>query len=53
MAAFTASQASVTNGSKVVTINSGESIANIRQGDFLFLAGFLAEINRGYVGAAS
>ncbi|WP_149981153.1 hypothetical protein [Pseudoalteromonas rhizosphaerae] len=53
MAAFTASQASVTNGSKVVTINSGESIANIRQGDFLFLAGFLVEINRGYVGAAS
>lgn len=53
MAAFTASQASVTNGSKVVTINSGESVANIRQGDFLFLAGFLVEINRGYVGAAS
>ncbi|CAI86630.1 hypothetical protein [Pseudoalteromonas translucida] len=53
MAAFTASQASVTNGSKVVTINSGESIANVRQGDFLFLAGFLVEINRGYVGAAS
>ncbi|MEM5552414.1 hypothetical protein WNY63_16940 [Pseudoalteromonas neustonica] len=53
MAAFTASQASVTNGSKVVTINSGESIANIRQGDFLFLAGFLVEINRGYVGGSS
>lgn len=53
MAAFTASQASITNGSKVVTINSGESIANIRQGDFLFLAGFLVEINRGYVGSAS
>ncbi|MFT6789641.1 MAG: hypothetical protein ACJAVX_003023 [Pseudoalteromonas rhizosphaerae] len=53
MAAFTASQASITNGSKVVTINSGESIANVRQGDFLFLAGFLVEINRGYVGAAS
>ncbi|WP_149983330.1 hypothetical protein [Pseudoalteromonas rhizosphaerae] len=53
MAAFTASQASVTNGSKVVTINSGESIANIRQGDFLFLAGFLVEINRGYVGGAN
>ncbi|KPH64841.1 hypothetical protein [Pseudoalteromonas porphyrae] len=53
MAAFTASQASVTNGSKVVTINSGESIANVRQGDFLFLAGFLVEINRGYLGSAS
>ncbi|WP_064435406.1 hypothetical protein [Pseudoalteromonas neustonica] len=53
MAAFTASQASVTNGSKVVTINSSESIATIRQGDFLFLAGFLVEINRGYVGSAS
>lgn len=53
MAAFTASQASVTNGSKIVTINSGESIANIRQGDFLFLAGFLVEINRGYVGGSS
>lgn len=53
MAAFTASQTSVTNGSKVVTINSGESIANVRQGDFLFLAGFLVEINRGYVGGSS
>lgn len=53
MAAFTANQASVTNGSKVVTINSGESIANVRQGDFLFLAGFLVEINRGYVGGSS
>ncbi|BDF94323.1 hypothetical protein [Pseudoalteromonas sp. KAN5] len=53
MAAFTASQASVTNGFKVVTINSGESIANIRQGDFLFLAGFLVEINRGYVGSSN
>ena len=50
MAAFTASQASVTNGSKVVTINSGESTANIRQGDFLVI-GTLSpvEILRGYV----
>lgn len=53
MAAFTANQASVSNGLKVVTINSGESIANVRQGDFLFLAGFLVEINRGYVGGSS
>lgn len=53
MAAFTANQASVSNGLKVVTINSGESIANVRQGDFLFLAGFLVEVNRGYVGGSS
>ncbi len=51
MAAFTASQAKVENGSKVVQINSGESIANVRGGDFLVLAGFIIEINRAYLGA--
>lgn len=53
MAAFTASQASVTNGSKVVQINSGESVANVSSGDFLVLAGFIVEINRAYVGSDS
>ena len=51
MPAFTASQASVTNNSKVVQINSGESIANVNSGDFLVLAGFIVEINRAYLGA--
>lgn len=50
MPAFTASQASVTNNSKVVQINSGESIANVNSGDFLVLAGFIIEINRAYLG---
>lgn len=53
MPAFTAEQASINNGSKVVQINSGESVANICSGDFLVLAGFIVEINRAFVGAAN
>ncbi|WP_076921244.1 hypothetical protein [Pseudoalteromonas sp. SK20] len=49
MAAFTADQASVTNGSKVVTINSGESIENINPRDFLVLNNQIVEITRGYI----
>ncbi|MEJ6473822.1 hypothetical protein [Pseudoalteromonas piscicida] len=53
MAAFTAAQASVTNGQRIVTINSGESIAHISPGDFLYLSTFApAEINKAYVGQA-
>lgn len=51
MAAFTANQASVTNGSKVVTINSGESIANINPRDFLVINTQIVEIKRGYIGS--
>ena len=53
MAAFTASQASINNGSKVVKINSGESIANVGDGDFLVIANFIVEINRAYVSATN
>ncbi|CAM4431745.1 hypothetical protein [Pseudoalteromonas ostreae] len=49
MAAFTAKQASVTNSSKVVTINSGESIENINPRDFLVLNNQIVEITRGYI----
>jgi len=51
MAAFTASQAKVDNGSKVVQINSGESVSNVRGGDFLVIANAIVEINRAYIGA--
>ena len=51
MAAFTASQAKVDNGSKVVQINSGESVSNVRGGDFLVIANAVVEINRAYIGA--
>lgn len=51
MAAFTASQAKVDNGSKVVQINSGESVSNVRGGDFLVLSNAIVEINRAYIGA--
>lgn len=53
MAAFTANQAVATNGSKVIHIQSGESIANIQNGDFLFLGSFLpCTISRSYIGGA-
>ena len=53
MAAFTATSARVTNGQRIVTINSGESIANISPGDFLYLSTFApVEINKAYVGQA-
>ena len=51
MPAFTASQAKVDNGSKVVQINSGESVSNVRGGDFLVIANAIVEINRAYIGA--
>lgn len=51
MAAFTASQAKVDNGSKVVQINSGESVSNVRGGDFLVIANAIVEINHAYIGA--
>lgn len=51
MAAYTAQQVSVSNGYKVVTINSAESIANVRYSDFLVLNNHIVEINRAYVGA--
>lgn len=54
MATFTATQASIKNNESIVTINSGESVANVRAGDYLVVANFApAEINRAYVGAAA
>lgn len=53
MATFTATQASVKNNKPIVTINSGESVANVRQGDFLVIANFApSQITRAYVGGA-
>tara|TARA_R110000851_G_scaffold158526_2_gene301590 strand:+ start:13714 stop:14460 length:747 start_codon:yes stop_codon:yes gene_type:complete len=53
MATFTATQASVKNNKSIVTINSGESVANVRQGDFLVIANFApSQITRAYVGGA-
>lgn len=53
MATFTATQASILNNKTVVTINSGESVANVRTGDFLVIANFApSQITGAYVGGA-
>ena len=51
---FTALQVSITNGTVVVTVNSGESIANVQPGDALIVGSFSpVEIKRAYINGAS
>jgi len=50
MAAYTASQVTISNGSKAVVINSDENPESVAKGDFLFLSGSdPKEINRTYI----
>ncbi|ENN99816.1 MULTISPECIES: hypothetical protein [Pseudoalteromonas] len=50
MAAYTAGQVSISNGSKAVVINSDENPESVAKGDFLFLSGSdPKEINRTYI----
>ena len=50
MAAFTANQVTINNGSNAAVINSEESTDNIQNGDFLVVGDFApAQINRTYV----
>lgn len=50
MAAYTASQVTISNGSKAVVINSNENPESVSKGDFLFLSGSdPKEINRTYI----
>ena len=50
MAAFTANQVTIDNGSNAAVINSEESTDNIQNGDFLVVGDFApAQINRTYV----
>ena len=50
MAAYTAGQVTISNGSKAVVINSNENPESVAKGDFLFLSGSdPKEINRTYI----
>lgn len=50
MAAYTASQVTISNGSKAVVIHSNENPESVAKGDFLFLSGSdPKEINRTYI----